>query len=197
MITHSNHTQGFLLVALILILLPNATWGSQTGFHLGIGASSIRTTAIETEGKPIPGISFGVFKKTQVLQEHSYQWGIYFESKGCKTSEVGDLYLHNLSLYVSIPVSISWTPAKKVQSPVKASFGFSPAMRILSINEVGTIPDMSRWDLALYGGLEYTLSTMSIGVRLQKGIIPLFSGSKEHLFNQSLVWYIDMNIGEN
>lgn len=197
MIIRSSRAQSLFFVALFILQLPNASLGSQWGFHLGTGASSIRTATFKAEGKPIPSLSIGVFQNKQLRQNLIYQWGVHIQSNGCKTTDVGNLYLHNLSLYVSIPASIYWTPGKLAQLPLKTLFGLSPAMRLLSINEVGTIPDMKRWDLALYGGLEYSLSAMSIGVRLQKGMISLFSSSEERLFNQSVIWYIDMNLGEN
>jgi hypothetical protein len=165
----------FILLLLAAIELLNAQSGT-TCLSVGYHSSNAWTTRDDLPDRErIPGIYLGA-GHVHTMQHADLRGEVLVSTRGFLSRSVGDTYIHNLFLYLDMPLQISKTLFEKRKMKLYLSGGLTLMYKVLAINLISEIEGIRRIDSGI---------NLAAGIRV--GRLGFETGFTQGLINMDLI----------
>jgi len=181
------------IAALFALLALAPLKAADSELCLGIASARLAPEHSNQSSRPLPGITLGAGIKLLQRDEFDLRQQILLITRGGRIATVGDLYLHNITLYLGTPLVASFM--FEPLHPAALELGFQPAYLIMGINDLGVIQNTQSLDLGLLAGIRLEFSSCSLTLRWKQGLRPVVDDHRQHSIG--LVFAIRMARGES
>ena len=167
--------QGFRLE--ILAKEPGEGIGRNRGLVLGLSASNFAgSEAAAAENKFIPGFSLGFYQDFIFNHRYSLETGLLLTSKGSRLNAVGDLYLHQVLIYLEIPVLAECKLIIREKFSLHVAGGAYMGLKLIAFNEVGFPNEINGLDAGVDVGLGVRFRHFSYRIDVKRGFLNVDKG---------------------
>ena len=184
-----------LIFIVFLIILCTSTLSAgefiNTGMKLGQNYSKFIGKDIPGKGvNSIPGFSLGGFINYKINDRFSLQQEALITTKGSNINTVGDINLHNIFVYLELPILVKIS--FQAIGGVKPILFCGPAIgfKCLALNDTGMPDDIRDVDLGLVldAGIEF--SKISVDVRYNRGLLNFDKSADDINLKNSTISFI-------
>lgn len=177
----------FIFFILLLLAAMELLRGQQNTslFRIGYNHSTVWSPRDDQpERIPIPGMYLGA-GYTHYFTRAAFRGELLLSSRGFLSQSVGDTYIHNLILYLDLPVGIQKKLAGAGMWDLCFNGGLTLSYKILAINLISEIDGIRSIDPSIFIGPALHFGKLAFELRYNHGLInmDLLSGPA---YNRSL-----------
>ena len=119
----------------------------------------------------LPGVTIGMYQVVDLSARFFLEQDLSFTTKGSRLRTIGDLYLHQVVIYMELPLLAGWNINPGNKATAFLSVGPTIGLLLLAFNEIGFPEETARFDMGAQLGIGLSWERFRIGLHVNQGLL--------------------------